>query len=726
MLSSRTSRTAFLLCASALASLGLASGASAANPKLSITQFTAPNGTAIQDSTMLQMGTLRNSGAQAGNAVVDVTIDGNKVARLTKRVKAHSSKSFDVDVPVGADLATGTHQLDACLRRNAAAGSECAGASQLKVAAKDKAPEAEPAPPPAVCTSGARTLGDRNFPEQGNGGYDAQNYDIFFNYNTATNSLLADPSNPTHVTMTAKATQDLCDFALDFSIPASLIDSVKVNGVAAPFSKQAPPGGAPTCPVTNVSNTCHGSAASAIVYPPPNGCSPSVNNPPNPLVTGVTELHNQCPAMKLVIDPAADIANGSTFTVDVAYHGTPGVHWDPDGSVEGWAPTFTNVPSPGTPDGAYVVNEPIGAYEWMPVNNHPQDKATYDFRLTVPQGKTALGNGELVYYTDNPDTTRTWRWEMNYPMESAMATTTSGTFDLTGTVANNGIQYYDAFDSTFTAAQKNTANVQVNQHPAITEYLTNRFGRYPFDSGGVVADNTSGSQINYVLEVQSKIHFPSSTVSLGTLVHETTHMWFGDAVSPNQWNHIWFNEGWATYGSYDYTAFQLNGTSLQSQFNTNYTNAGGTACPGGTNKWCIAPLDVDAQNEFTTFPTYTRHATMLIALRQILGPTKFYNVARHAQGKFAGSNITFQQYKDVILNEAGDKCTGPGGTPGPSGFTTTELGKLNIFLNQWLAGTDITGTPAFGPPSNLAAPNITGANFFPVDPSTPPVACPAA
>ncbi len=97
-----------------------------------------------------------------------------------------------------------------------------------------------------------------------------------------------------------------------------------------------------------------------------------------------------------------------------------------------------------------------------------------------------------------------------------------------------------------------------------------------------------------------------------------------------------------------------------------------------------------------------------------------------SKGTFAGSNITFQQYKNVILNEAGAKCTGPGGTPGPSGFTTTELGKLNIFLNQWLAGTDITGTPAFGPPSNLAAPNITGANFFPVDPSTPPVACPAA
>ena len=566
MLSSRTSRTAFLLCASALASLGLASGASAAaNPKLSITQFTAPNGTAIQDSTMLQMGTVRNSGDQAGNAIVDVTIDGERVARVSKRVKAHSSKSFDVNVPVGAGLATGTHQLDACLRRNAAAGSECAGASQLKVAAKDKAPEAEPAPPPAVCTSGARTLGDRNFPEQGNGGYDAQNYDIFFNYNTATNSLLADPSNPTHVTMTAKATQDLCDFALDFSIPASLIDSVKVNGVAAPFSKQAPPGGAPTCPVTNVSNTCHGSAATRrVVYPPADGCSPSVNNPPNPLVTGVTELHDQCPAMKLVIDPAADIANGSTFTVDVAYHGTPGVHWDPDGSVEGWAPTFTNVPSPGTPDGAYVVNEPIGAYEWMPVNNHPQDKATYDFRLTVPQGKTALGNGELVYYTDNPDTTRTWRWEMNYPMESAMATTTSGTFDLTGTVANNGIQYYDAFDSTFTAAQKNNANVQVNQHSGDhrvphqpLRHVPVRLRRSRRRQHERLADQlrARGPVEDPLPELQREPRHPRSR----DRAHVVRRRGVPESVEP----HL-VQRGLGHLRSYDYTAFQLNGTSLQS------------------------------------------------------------------------------------------------------------------------------------------------------------------
>ena len=724
MLSSRPPRTVFLTCACALVSLGLASGASAASPKFSV-KMAAPNGDVLAGSKMLQIGEVRNTGTKTGNTTVEVTIGDRVVETVTKRrVKAGKSKDFNARFALPSDLTPGRYDFGACAVKNAAPGSACAELSSLKIVPDDSPPVGTNKAPPASCTPGARTLGDRNFPEQGNGGYDAQHYDVFFNYDTAANELLDAPSNPTHVVMTAKATQDLCDFALDFNNtpPNLVIDSVTVNGVAAPWSKEAPPGGAPPCPVSAVDDACHGGGRNPggvpYGFPPANGCSPSVSNPPNPGIANGTNQHDQCPPMKLAIDPI-DISNGETFTVDVAYHGTPGIHLDPDGSVEGWAQTFTNVPAPGTPDGAYVVNEPIGAYEWMPVNNHPQDKATYDFRLTVPNGKTALGNGELLYFNDNGDGTTTWRWEMGYPMESAMSTTTSGSFDLTGSLANNGIQYYNALDSNFTPTQKNNANVNINQHSQITEYLTNRYGTYPFDSGGVVADNTSGSDINYVLEVQTKIHFPSSGVGLGTLVHETGHMWFGDSVSPNQWNVIWFNEGWATYSSYDYTAFQLNGTSLQSQFNANYTNGTGTACTPpatGSNKWCIPPLDVDAQNTFNTFPTYTRHATMLIALRQILGSTDFYNVARRAQSIFRGRSITFQNYKDVILSQA---CKGA------QGFSGTELYTLDRFLNQWLAGTDITGTPAFGPPSGLNAPNITGANFWAtVNPSGPTLACP--
>ena len=53
----------------------------------------------------------------------------------------------------------------------------------------------------------------------------------------------------------------------------------------------------------------------------------------------------------------------------------------------GWYPTD---------GGSYVLNEPDGARSWLPSNDHPSDKATWRFELTVPEGVTAVANGHLV------------------------------------------------------------------------------------------------------------------------------------------------------------------------------------------------------------------------------------------------------------------------------------------------------------------------------------------
>ena len=56
-----------------------------------------------------------------------------------------------------------------------------------------------------------------------------------------------------------------------------------------------------------------------------------------------------------------------------------------------------------TGDGSFVVSEPEGASTWYPVNDHPSDKATYTFHLDVPDGTTAVANGDLVSRTPNGD-----------------------------------------------------------------------------------------------------------------------------------------------------------------------------------------------------------------------------------------------------------------------------------------------------------------------------------
>jgi aminopeptidase N len=68
-----------------------------------------------------------------------------------------------------------------------------------------------------------------------------------------------------------------------------------------------------------------------------------------------------------------------------------------------------------------VVGEPQGSPGWYPVNDNPQDKATYTFRVTVPRGLTVMANGVLVSQTSTGGTT-TFVWREGLPMAPCLAT----------------------------------------------------------------------------------------------------------------------------------------------------------------------------------------------------------------------------------------------------------------------------------------------------------------
>src|SRR5262249_18650033 len=253
---------------------------------------------------------------------------------------------------------------------------------------------------PDACSSGAHSLspfGARVYPEQGNGGYTSVHTDVHMVYDTLSNQLL--PGN--HVDLTMRSTQCLTDFSLDFDATNSLtaggtgpnltVGSVEVNGQPASFAFKQPtypgdPNGQddPDPAAHAISNSNPVSATN----PNPPACSPTVN--------GNAQNGLQCPATKLVITPSAPIAGGSTFTVTVDYTGRPGLHQDGDGSTEGWFPVNTA----GAPnDGSFVRTEPVGTFAWMPLNNYPTAKPTYDFYDTVPVGETAVANGEIVGFS---------------------------------------------------------------------------------------------------------------------------------------------------------------------------------------------------------------------------------------------------------------------------------------------------------------------------------------
>jgi aminopeptidase N len=633
-----------LLAAIAAAALAIVPAADAAKPKpsLRVAKLGSPPAEVDQGGAFSVSGKVANDGERAGAATVrfalrrgpdagplGVTLRGRRI----DEVPAGESVRFVHTVEVPADTAPGEYGLAACVRKRGATGpklceiapgrvlvggvrlvpGEDSGPTDPPPGPSDPGPT-DPGAPPTQFTSGARSIGDSLFPQIGNGGYDARHYEVLLDYNPATNSL-----ESATTTMTAKATQNLSDFSLDFQ--GLTVDGVRVNGRDANFSRDA---------------------------------------------------------TKLIITPSNGIPQGSEFEAEVDYSGTPQEVTDPDGSKEGWIRNSGPVL-----DGAFTVNEPVGAQSWFPNNNHPTDKAAYDFEITVPVVSTALGTGELVGAgpTSNGDGTHTWHWREDDPTASYLTTATSGAFNFATRTINETtpgapgtLIEYRAIDSSYTALEVGTLNAGLDEIPAMTNFLGEIYGPYPFESTGAVIDSAPG--IMYALENQTKPHF--SLPTLGALLHEVAHQWMGNSVTLASWSDIWFNEGWATWSEWcweDSSGTSACPTNPDTQFDNNYSS-------GPDSKWAIAPavLNNNPANLFSTFAVYTRGAMTLEGYRQIVGHANFVDLAKRLNTEFRHDTISTAEFIAVAKQE--------------SGFTGAQLQRLDDYFQQWLYGeTEPTITP---------------------------------
>ena len=138
---------------------------------------------------------------------------------------------------------------------------------------------------------------------------------------------------------------------------------------------------------------------------------------------------------ELTITPRNGIRKRDDFKTVIAYDGVPITLGDTQIGLSGFI---------HTDDGTLVAGQPDVAANWYPVNDHPLDKASYSFEITVPRGLEAIANGELKDVDDHGRTT-TWEWEAREPMASYLTTATIGEFDVKAYRAD-GIKFLDAID----------------------------------------------------------------------------------------------------------------------------------------------------------------------------------------------------------------------------------------------------------------------------------------
>ncbi len=356
------------------------------------------------------------------------------------------------------------------------------------------------------------------------------------------------------------------------------------------------------------------------------------------LTVNGAEAQIQREGRELIITPVEAIPAGTAFTVAVAYNGIPGENTPTEADVadvfsRGWN-RFAR--------GVFVASEPAGSAYWYPVNDHPLDKATYTFIITVPQPYVVAANGLLTGVASEGDTT-TYTWAMSDPMASYLVTVNIGDFveqtdkTATGISIRNYVpaQRAEAAEATFAAQGE------------MIDYFETVFGPYPFDVYGVVVADTT---LHFALETQSLTLFGAETLNPqswggqngaeSVIAHELSHQWFGNSVTPAAWRDIWLNEGFASYAQVLWEAHSGSPQSAEAMLRDWY---GFISSPHIVASDFAMPGTPPRDNLFNSV-VYVRGAWTLHALRLRVGDETFFDILRTYSAEFAYDNVTTAQF----------------------------------------------------------------------------------
>ncbi|MFC4529402.1 M1 family metallopeptidase [Sphaerisporangium dianthi] len=375
---------------------------------------------------------------------------------------------------------------------------------------------------------------------------------------------------------------------------------------------------------------------------------------------------------KLLITPKHALRKGESFHVDISYRVDRG----------------QNPPSPSYPPGTHILDhwinkddgfalmgQPDRAHMFFPGNDHPSDKARFTFRITTPKDLQAVAGGTLRSRKTTGDrTTFTYVGRDAIPTDVAQAAV--GRFTKVTARGPHGLP----IRSYIATGRYKAAKPMVDDIARQVAWMEKEFGRrFPYEAYGVLG--VPGTYAGVALESATLSTFAVDGLAkpvkeiAPTMIHELVHQYFGDAVSPHDWNDMWISEGHADYYQLLYSV-DKGYRELDDVLKQRYEFEFGKRLESGPPARLKSAADVLTGGN-------NGGALMLAGLRHQVGDAVFKRIERTFFDRYSGASATTRNYIDVANKVSGR--------------------DLTSYIEGWLYGAKVPpmpGHPDWKPPAD--------------------------
>jgi aminopeptidase N len=289
---------------------------------------------------------------------------------------------------------------------------------------------------------------------------------------------------------------------------------------------------------------------------------------------------------------------------------------------------------------------PNRARHWLPMIDHPYDKATGEMVITAPSRWQVVSNGVLVEETDLPGDRRRTHWRQSVPIASWLFALGVARFSAhhAGSVDGVPVQTWSFPQDAAAARTLFEETTRRAMH-----FFSERIGPYPYDK----LANVQASGFGGGMENATVIFYGEKGVSAGRgpVVHEVAHQWFGNSVTERDWDDVWLSEGFASYFTHLYRE-QFDGRDAfveGLQRSRLSVIATGHKIPDTP----VVHRNLDDMSRVLNGLVYEKGAWVLHMLRAEVGLDQFWSGIREYYRRYRDRNASTDEFRQVMEQVSG-------------------------------------------------------------------------